>query len=86
MYYPGTGEGTLMTIGARIKRQRRLRRFTQAELAARAGVRQAHISLLEADQRCSPRADVIVRLAKALDCSTDYLLGMYEDEKVARVP
>jgi transcriptional regulator with XRE-family HTH domain len=67
-----------MTIGTRIKAQRKRRRFTQAELARRAGLTQAHVSQLEAGARENPQANVVLALARALDCSTDYLLGMYE--------
>jgi transcriptional regulator with XRE-family HTH domain len=67
-----------MTIGDRIKALRKRRRLTQHELAERAGLTQAHISQLEAGARENPQANVVLALARALDCSCDYLLGMYE--------
>jgi transcriptional regulator with XRE-family HTH domain len=74
-----------MTIGDRIKAQRQRRRFTQDELARRAGLTQAHVSQLEAGARENPQANVVLALARALDCSTDYLLGMYELTEKERV-
>jgi DNA-binding XRE family transcriptional regulator len=69
------------TVGERIKRQRLSRGYTQAELAERAGVKQSLISRLESGLRTNPGADVVRGLAKALGCTADYLVGMYEDEQ-----
>ncbi len=69
-----------MPIGERVKRQRISRGFTQTELAQRSGVRQSLISRLENGTRDNPSADILRRLAKALGCTTDYLVGMYEDD------
>lgn len=69
-----------MHIGERIKRQRLERRLTQTELAERSGVRQSLISRLENGTRDNPGADVLRRLARALGCTTDYLVGMYEED------
>jgi transcriptional regulator with XRE-family HTH domain len=74
-----------MTIGDRIKVQRQRRRFTQEELARRARLSQAHISQLEAGIRVNPQAHILVALARALDCSVDYLVGMYELSAQERV-
>ena len=70
-----------MHIGERIKRLREQRRFTQTELAARSGVPQSLISRLEGKTRDNPGADVLRGLAQALGCTTDYLVGMHEDEE-----
>jgi transcriptional regulator with XRE-family HTH domain len=70
-----------MTIGLRLKRQRERRRFTQTELAERSGVKQSLISRIEGGSRENPTADVLKGLAKALGCTTDYLIGMHEDEE-----
>jgi len=69
-----------MHIGERIKRLRTSRGFTQTELAERSGVPQSLISRLEGKTRGNPSADVLKRLAKTLGCTTDYLVGMHEDE------
>jgi XRE family transcriptional regulator, master regulator for biofilm formation len=71
-------KGSVMTIGERVKQLRRRRRLTQSALAERAGLRQSHISQLESGARANPQAHIVIALAHALDCSTDYLLGMYE--------
>jgi transcriptional regulator with XRE-family HTH domain len=69
-----------MHIGERIKRQRVKRGYTQTELAERSGVKQSLISRLEGGSRDNPSADVLRGLARALGCTTDYLVGMHEDE------
>src|SRR5262245_60742111 len=70
-----------MDLGDRIKRQREKRRLTQTELAELAHVNQALISRLESKISASTNSDALKALAKALGCTTDYLVGMYEDEK-----
>jgi transcriptional regulator with XRE-family HTH domain len=70
-----------MHIGVRVKRLRIERGLTQMELAERADISQAVISRLEADVRRNVNADVLKALAKALGCTTDYLVGMHEDEE-----
>ena len=69
-----------MTIGKRVARLRARRKLTQQELAERAGVSQAIISRLETDSRDNVTSDVLKGLAKVLGCTTDYLVGMHEDE------
>jgi len=69
-----------MHIGERLKRLRIRRRLTQTELADRAGVPQSLISKLEGGTRGNPSAQVLKRLATTLGCTTDYLVGMHEDE------
>jgi transcriptional regulator with XRE-family HTH domain len=70
-----------MRLGEKIERLRRERGLTQQELADRAGVSQAIISRLERKARTNVHADVLKGLAKALGCTTDYLVGMHEDEE-----
>jgi transcriptional regulator with XRE-family HTH domain len=69
-----------MRLGEKVERLRRERGLTQQELADRAGVSQTIISRLERRRRTNVHADVLKGLAKALGCTTDYLVGMYEDE------
>jgi len=69
-----------MDLGDRIKQQREKRRLTQTELAELAHVNQALISRLESKTSASTNTDVLKALAQALGCTTDYLVGMYEDE------
>lgn len=75
-----------MHIGERIKRLRTNRGLTQTALAERSGVPQSLISRLEGKTRDNPSADVLRRLAKALGCTTDYLVGMYEEEDTELEP
>jgi transcriptional regulator with XRE-family HTH domain len=70
-----------MDLGDRIKRQREKRRLTQTELAERARVNQALISRLESKVSASTNTEVLKGLATALGCTTDYLVGMYEEDK-----
>jgi|SwirhirootsSR3_FD_contig_31_5935987_length_498_multi_3_in_0_out_0_2 transcriptional regulator with XRE-family HTH domain len=64
-------------IGARLKQARRLRGWTQVELAARAGLSQNTISLIEGDARGGDLAvETLWRLAWALGTSMDMLAGM----------
>jgi transcriptional regulator with XRE-family HTH domain len=69
-----------MRLGEKIKRLRTQRGLTQTELASRAGVSQAIISRLEGKGRHNVNADVLKGLAKALGCTTDFLVGMHEEE------
>jgi transcriptional regulator with XRE-family HTH domain len=60
--------------------------LNQRELAEVSGVPQPLISMLEADKRTHTSSDVVRRLARALGCTTDYLLGMHEDDESERQP
>ena len=70
-----------MRLGEKIQRLRVERGFTQTELAKRAGVSQTIISRLEGKDRHNVNADVLKGLAKALGCTTDFLVGMHEEEE-----
>ena len=48
--------------------------LSQKELAIKAGVTESAMSYYVKGER-TPRGEVLSRIAKALDCSTDYLLG-----------
>ena len=61
------------TIGQRLARLRKERGFTQVELAEQVGTRQALVTAYETDRRALS-AEMAVRLAMALDVSTDDLL------------
>jgi transcriptional regulator with XRE-family HTH domain len=69
-----------MTLGDRIKKQRQRLRLTQEELASKANVLRPRITELEANRRIVVASDVLKRLARALGVTTDYLVGMHEDE------
>jgi transcriptional regulator with XRE-family HTH domain len=70
-----------MHIGRRVKRLRDQWGWTQVDLAHRAGIKQSLLSRLESGSRDNPTADTIVRLARTLRCTTDYLLGMFDEEQ-----
>jgi transcriptional regulator with XRE-family HTH domain len=69
-----------MRIGEKIQRLRGQRHWSQADLAELSGVKQSLLSRIERGSRPNPTADVLRKLAKALGCTTDYLVGMHEDE------
>lgn len=64
----------VMIIAQRIRELRLENHFTQAQLAKMVGCSQPMIVLWEKEV-CEPTASAIVRLAEALGCSCDYLLG-----------
>jgi transcriptional regulator with XRE-family HTH domain len=72
-----------MTMGEKIVRARRQRRWSQAELAARVQVTQAEISRLENGVQRNPTTDVLRQLAITLGMSMDYLAGLYEEAEKA---
>ena len=61
------------SLGERIRSQRRLRGLTQEQLAERAGISFAFVGHIERGTRKLSVATLIA-LARALDCSVDYLL------------
>lgn len=63
------------SLGERIARLRKERSITQQELAERIGTIQVLISDYERD-RLRVTAEMVVRIAEALDMSADELLGM----------
>jgi transcriptional regulator with XRE-family HTH domain len=62
-------------FGQRMARIRKAKGYTQVELAKRMDIIQVLISDYECD-KLRPYHEMIVRLAKALDISTDELLGV----------
>ena len=61
-------------IRLRLRELRRARAWSQAELARRAGVRQATVSRLEGKSVRNVNLDVLERLADALEVDPAYLL------------
>lgn len=64
----------MSSIGDRILGLRKELNLSQKELAENVGITEASLSRYENNLR-EPRAEIIIRLADALNCSTDYLLG-----------
>lgn len=73
------------TVGQRLARLRKERGFTQVELAEQLGTRQTLITAYETDRRALS-AEMAVRLALALDVSTDDLLHPKVRKKAAKKP
>lgn len=63
-----------MTLGKRIRDRRNDIGLTQDSLATALGVTSQHISAIENDKR-SPSLEFLVKLARALKVTTDYLLS-----------
>jgi transcriptional regulator with XRE-family HTH domain len=68
-----------LPVGRRLKERREQLGITQETLAAQVGMSQNFISRLENDATYSPGADVLLRLARALHCSIDWLVGLYDE-------
>jgi len=62
-----------MALGERIRELRKEKGWSQAELGELVGTDSQHISRYETG-RITPSVDALVRLAAALDVSTDYLV------------
>ena len=64
----------MANIGDRILNLRKELNLNQKELAEKVGITEASLSRYENNLR-EPKAEIIIRLSNALNCSTDYLLG-----------
>ena len=69
-----------MELNERLKLFMNERHYTQKELAEKTGITEASMSKYLSGER-TPRIDVIVNLANALEITTDELLGNDIDEK-----
>jgi transcriptional regulator with XRE-family HTH domain len=69
-----------MTIGERIRKRRQELGISQRELAHRLGARYATLSDLERGVREEMTIALLRKLARALGVTSDWLIGMYEDE------
>lgn len=67
-----------MTVALRLKQRRQQLHLTQADLALRAGISQTQISKYEIGQN-EPTAYAIIQLAKALNTSSDWILGLTDE-------
>ena len=76
----------MSTLGDRLARVRGFRRMSQQVLAERTGLKVQNISRLETDHREHVRSDTLRRLAEALGCSTDYLVGLSDDPTPPKRP
>jgi XRE family transcriptional regulator, master regulator for biofilm formation len=69
-----------MTLGERVERLRRERRLSQVDLSQHAHISQGLLSRIERGQTPNPGADALKGLARALGCSIDYLVGLYDED------
>src|SRR5215471_13848135 len=69
----------MSSLGARLTHVREVRGLSQQDLAQRTGLKVQNISRLEKGHRVHVRSDTLLRLAEALHCSSDYLLGLTDD-------
>ena len=69
-----------MIFASNLQGLRRSRGLTQAQLADKIGVKQETVSGYERGKE-RPGIDTVVKLADALCASTDYLLGITEEER-----
>lgn len=74
-----------MILGKRMRQRRRALDLTQEQLEALAGIQQSHISAMEKGRIQIVKSDTLIRLAKALRVSSDWLLGLTEDEPGKRM-
>jgi transcriptional regulator with XRE-family HTH domain len=75
-----------MTIGERIRKRRLELGIGQRELARRLGVRYATLSDLERGVREEMTIALLRKLARALGVTSDWLIGIYEDEEGEQEP
>lgn len=74
-------EVATVTIGKRVRERRRKFGWSIRQLSTKADIAHSYLSDLERGQRDAPTAPVLERLADALDCSVDYLLGRTDTPK-----
>jgi len=72
-----------MLNAAILKERREIKGLSQAELARKIGREYQFIWDLEHSLGRDVRATTLIKLAEALDCSTDYLLGRQRKIRVA---
>lgn len=61
-------------FGQRVRKVRLLRQLTQEQLAEKAGVINSYIGVIERGEK-KASINTLVKIANALNCSVDYLLG-----------
>jgi transcriptional regulator with XRE-family HTH domain len=74
------------TLGRRLALAREKLGLSQMEVAERTGLKVQNISRIETTVRQHVRSDTLVRLAQALECSTDYLLGLSDEPTPKKRP
>lgn len=75
-----------MSLGLRIRTLRKEKGMTQVQLAAKAGVSQPTVSSYELDQVTEWRAEILFRLAAALETTPEYLAKGIGPTHIADAP
>ncbi len=68
-------------LADRVRQLREEKGWSQGQLTTYSGVSKGQVSKIEKGDRKYPSASVIMKLAKALDTTTDYLLGLTDDPR-----
>lgn len=69
----------MATFGERLKKLRKDKKVTQKELANFLKIAESSVSMYERNER-EPSFDLVKRLSNFFDVTSDYLLGISEDE------
>lgn len=67
--------------GERVKRLREKRDLTQGQLATYAGITQSYVSYIEREKTANVGTDALVPIARILETSIDYLVGLTDDPR-----
>ena len=70
-----------MDIGTRIRNNRLRLKLTQEDLSLMLGVTQKNISFYENNARVPP-ADILINLTKIFNVTSDYLLGLSDEDNL----
>ena len=70
-----------MKTGERIHLLRRRHNWSQRELADLAGLNSNTLARMERSDIADPGGQVLARLARTMETTTDYLLGLTDDPK-----
>jgi transcriptional regulator with XRE-family HTH domain len=72
-------EMDMHVFGKRLRERREQAGLSQTALTQQTGIIQRDLSLLERGHKQALWAETLLRLAKALHCSLDYLAGLTDD-------
>ena len=71
----------MVDFGNRLKQLRLREGYTQQQLAVKLGVTKSVISYYELQER-SPSPEILIRLAHIFHVTTDFLLGLEQQERI----
>ncbi len=71
------GVNTVLYFGIKLRKLRKEREMTQQQLADKLDITKATVSAYETDAKY-PSIEVLIKIAKTFEVSTDYLLGLSE--------